>query len=966
MRSVGISVSLTARLFLTILLLVLLTLPSLATTSDLSNGSAFKLVSADAASGIKEYRLKSNGLSVLLAERHSSPVVTVMVVYRVGSRNEAVGYTGSTHFLEHMMFKGTDRHDPLKGTGIDDILKPIGGLNNATTFYDRTYYYEVIPTQGLRSCLELESDRMRNALLRESDRRSEMTVVRNELERDENHAASILNMNVFATAFREHPYHHPVIGWRSDVEGVPISRLRQFYKDFYYPDNATLIVIGDCKTSSTLAMIQEYFGKITKSPKPFPPVYTVEPKQEGERRFVVQRGDELPKTILAYHIDRAANKDGYALEVLSSILGDQQRQSSRLYKNLVDSGLAAQAYAGNYLLRDPGLFTIYASANEGVALSKIENRIKDELKKLAQEPVSDAELDRAKKAVWKKLKLSAADPIGMAEQLAEAIAVADWHWWLNFEQNIKAVNKKDVQNVASKYFAASNCTIGNYLPKDKEHGEQSALTTNVEPAVLPTVSSDPVAVAKEESSPIANEVVAPVLTGDARSGTKAAGGTVPGIAGNVKRRRLANGLNVLVLPIPGSGVVAVSTKVKAGQFLGGMEKPMVPELAGEMLNKGCKQISKESLADQLEMLGADIDPDVETYWTEIQSEVVNEDLERYLKLLSMVIREPSFAAGELDKVKKIKESALKDAMSETGQVAANALMRALYKPGCVFYQKTFNEQIDELKSISTDDLKEFHGKFFNPSNTCLVVVGDVSAEKAFALIEASLGSWAKGIEVPIENQACANDAITQGMRIIKPIADKSSVDIVIGKPADVSIRSKDFFAAQLANAALGHDTIASRLAEIREKHGLTYGVQSYFADNSQKNGPWLIQLSVNPENTAKALALVDKIVSSYDKNGISEAELKMEKQRLAGEYVVYRLRTPKQIADALGKYELVGVGSRFMDDYASNLQKVTKAEADNAIRKYMNIKNMVTCLAGTVPKLGDASTKQKKTSGSVH
>jgi zinc protease len=236
-------------------------------------------VTTDAATGISEYKLSSNGLQVLLAERHHTPLVTVMVVYHVGSRNEAVGYTGSTHFLEHMLFTGTPKHDPKKGTGIDDVLKPIGGINNATTSYDRTNYFETLPSKYLEVALELEADRMRNALLRAEDHNTEMTVVRNELERNEDDPNRLLDVNLFAHAFLAHPYHHPIIGWRSDVEGVPVERLRQFYNDFYYPNNATLVVIGDFNTETALQQIEKYFGPIPKAPKEFPDVYTQEPPQ---------------------------------------------------------------------------------------------------------------------------------------------------------------------------------------------------------------------------------------------------------------------------------------------------------------------------------------------------------------------------------------------------------------------------------------------------------------------------------------------------------------------------------------------------------------------------------------------------------------------------------------------------------------------------------------------------------------
>jgi zinc protease len=401
-------------------------------------------VTTDAATGISEYKLSSNGLQVLLAERHHTPLVTVMVVYHVGSRNEAVGYTGSTHFLEHMLFTGTPKHDPKKGTGIDDVLKPIGGINNATTSYDRTNYFETLPSKYLEVALELEADRMRNALLRAEDHNTEMTVVRNELERNEDDPNRLLDVNLFAHAFLAHPYHHPIIGWRSDVEGVPVERLRQFYNDFYYPNNATLVVIGDFNTETALQQIEKYFGPIPKAPKEFPDVYTQEPPQLGERRFVVRRGEDLPKVQIGFRTPNAVDKDSYPLEIAAAILGDDRKQASRLYKSLIDTNLASDTYAYNYSMRDPGMFTMFATATPGSSSDKIESTMFEQAQKLATQPITDEELDRAKRSIWKRIKLDAADPMGMASQLAEAIAVADWQWWVNLEKNIKAVSKEDV------------------------------------------------------------------------------------------------------------------------------------------------------------------------------------------------------------------------------------------------------------------------------------------------------------------------------------------------------------------------------------------------------------------------------------------------------------------------------------------------------------------------------------------
>ncbi len=269
--------------------------------------------------GVSEFKLE-NGLRVLIAENHSAPVATLLVVYRVGSRNEAVGNTGSTHFLEHMLFKGTENHNAEKGNGIDDLLTQIGAYWNATTWFDRTSYYEVVPNDFLEMCVELEADRMRNLRLRQEDHDSEMSVVRNELERGENHPEEALEKELYAIAFREHPYHHPTIGWRSDVESVPMSRLRDFYNTFYWPNNATVIALGDFTTDHALELINKHFGSIPTAPHAIPEVYTTEPPQEGERRFEVTRAGDMPRVWIGFHVPEATHDDNYPLAAIRHLL----------------------------------------------------------------------------------------------------------------------------------------------------------------------------------------------------------------------------------------------------------------------------------------------------------------------------------------------------------------------------------------------------------------------------------------------------------------------------------------------------------------------------------------------------------------------------------------------------------------------------------------------------------------------
>lgn len=907
-----------------------------------SGGPNLQKVTSDPVSGIAEYKLSSNGLQVLLAERHHSPIVTVMVVYHVGSRNEAVGYTGATHFLEHMMFKGTAKHDPLKGTGIDDILKPIGGINNATTSYDRTNYFETVPSQYMAVGLELEADRMRNALLRQKDRNDEMSVVRNELERNEDDPGRLMDVNMYAHAFMAHPYHHPVIGWRSDVENVPTQRLRQFYNDFYYPNNATLVVIGDFKTAEALKEIEHYFAAVPTAPKPFPAVYTKEPAQIGERRFTVQKGEDLPKVVIGFHIPQATDKDTYPLEVAASLLGAENKQSSRLYKSLVDTGLASDCYAYNVSLRDPGMFTLLATATPGTANEKLETILLEQAQKLGSEPISDEELEKAKKSIWKRMKLDASDPMQLSGQLAEAIAVADWKWWVNLEKNFKAVTKEDVARVAKQYFVRGQSTVGHYIPTKKPEAKPAAPISS---SLLDLIVPDPAIgqASEAQAIPAASPAVSPAATLAKPLAGRAS------IAGQVKKKVLKNGMTVLVLPIKGTGVVSVAAKIRAGSYFHPPNFHSIPDFVADMLDKGSSKWSKDALAQQLEVMGTDLNFSARNFWLDFNSDVVKEDLPSFLSMVSDVIQNPLFPQEELDKSRKQENASIQASMADTGQVATNALYGALYKPDCVYYAPPFSEQISQLEKITTEQLRTYHHEHITPANTVLAVVGDIDPDKAFDLVAQNFDTWSGPPADKINMAACAAD-FKPGSVIAKNLPDKTNVDVLMGTPSPLSIKSKDFYAASIANSALGHDTVSSRLAELRTKHGLTYGVGSYFTENAFENGAWIVTFSVNPENLKKSVPLVDKIISNYIKSGITGKELSEEAQRLGGEYVVERMRTPRQLADALTKYEFLGLGAKFMDEYPTLLSRVTKAEANAAIRKYFNPKQMVTSLAGTIKK----------------
>jgi zinc protease len=413
--------------------------------------------------GIREYVLRSNGLKVLLLGNRVAPVLTFAVVYHVGSRNEAVGHTGATHLLEHLMFKGTRDYRREKGTAIASVLDRLGARFNATTWFDRTNYYETVPSAELDAVLKLEASRMRGSLLRDEDRQPEMTVVRNEFERGENSPFQVLYKQSFAAAFREHPYHHPTIGWASDIEGVTTARLKEFYDVFYHPNNATAMLIGDFEEDIALHAIARRFGAIPPSPRPIPQVYTVEPPQEGERRFIVRRTGEVAWVALSWRSVAARHADTPALAVLGNVLGGGI--TTRLYQALVETNLTLSVTAVPWQLKDPALFSVFAPVRPGVDPATVERVIREEMAKLASDGVTDAELAKARRQIEAEVIFDRDSTDQIAGSLSEAIAVADWQWYADYPAAIGRVTAEDVRRAAASTFLDDGLTVGLFQPR---------------------------------------------------------------------------------------------------------------------------------------------------------------------------------------------------------------------------------------------------------------------------------------------------------------------------------------------------------------------------------------------------------------------------------------------------------------------------------------------------------------------
>jgi zinc protease len=405
-----------------------------------------------------------NGLRVLVLEDRRSPVVSMQIWYRVGSRNERTGATGLAHFLEHMMFKGTPTHG--KGEFATRVEQN-GGQDNAFTTQDVTSYFVDIAADKLDMVLTLDADRMRHLLLDPKEIDSERQVVMEERRtRTEDDPDGLLSEELNSLAFKAHPYRWPVIGWMEDIKRINAAELRAFYDTYYQPNNALLVVVGDVKASDVLTTVRRLFGSIRRGPEP-PPVTAVEPPQIDERRLVVKKvGAQVPLVDLAWHVPNYRSPDAPVLELLSTILSEGR--ASRLYRKLVYEQRIALSAGGDYsyFSRDPSLFSFYASAMPGTTPEALERALLAEIEQLKTAAVPDEELERAKNQieagfVWRQDSVHS-----RASSLARFELAGSWRQQEEFVPRIRAVTAADLQRVAKTYFPTDRKNVAILLPEE--------------------------------------------------------------------------------------------------------------------------------------------------------------------------------------------------------------------------------------------------------------------------------------------------------------------------------------------------------------------------------------------------------------------------------------------------------------------------------------------------------------------
>jgi zinc protease len=783
---------------------------------------------------------------------------------------------------------------------------------NATTWLDRTNYFAVLPSEHLETLVEIEADRMRNAYIKEEDRQSEMTVVRNEFERGQNSPSGVLDENIWATAYQAHPYHHSTIGWKEDIENVSIERLKEFYDTFYWPNNATAIAIGDFTEADALSMIKKHFGKIRKSTKPIPEVYTAEPKQEGIRTITLKRAGQQGIVGVAHKTPSATDPDAAAFMVLSSILSSGK--NSRFYKNITDKGLTTSVYIWDSLFRDPGLFTVYANLSPDVDHKTVEEAIINEYEKIKKDGVSEEEVKKAQSQLIASMKFSQDGSYAVASGLNEAIASGDWTLYTTYGDKIGAVTKEDIKKIVNKYFLEDLSTIGYFVPLGSGGQGQK-----------PATSAKELEKMKQKHFSTEEELLSSKIID-----------TEP-----------VKGIRLLTLK-RGTGVVTMR-----GSMLGGdvysTKNNRTADMVAAMLDQGTINMSKFEISEKLESAGARLSFFNGQARVGFSGKFLSDDTNMVIGLLADQLKNPLFSKDELEKSKKRQIAGYKRSKESTRGNAMNDMLQAFYGSDHQNSPTNPDRAIEQIKKLTSEDLKGYHSKNYGLGSMVLVVVGDVDHVKMENLIKQSFDDWKQS---PLKNKEEQKTGNKVANKAYVTMEDKTSTDFVVGTALGIDRYHPDYLPLYLATHTLGGNFSARLMQTVRVKEGLTYGINSALSGFGNSNdGYWMVGGTFSPKLLSKGESSTLREIKKWAEGGITQKELDVTKSTLIGGFQV-GFDTTGGLAGGILNAAVVHNDLTYLDSYPNMLKSITLDQVNSAISKYISFDGLYQVAAGTIDKDG--------------
>jgi zinc protease len=799
--------------------------------------------------GIAEYRLQ-NGLQVLLVPDDSKPSTTVNVTYRVGSRHESYGETGMAHLLEHLLFKGT----PTTRNLLAEFTKR-GLRANGTTWYDRTNYFATFSASddNLAWYLAWQADAMINSFIARADLDTEMTVVRNEMEAGENSPGRILLQQTMAAMYQWHNYGKSTIGARADVENVDIPRLQAFYRNYYQPDNATLIVSGRFDAARVLALVAQHFGPIPRPARTIPPTYTLDPAQDGERTVTLRRVGGAPLIYVGYHVPPAASADFAAATLLAQVLGDTP--GGRLYKQLVERQLAASTFGFTLSLAEPSPLFLGAALAPTHDVDKARAAMAATVDALVgAEPVTGEELERARTQWLNDWDKGFADPEKIGVALSEAIAQGDWRLYFLNRDQVRKVTLAEIRRVAAERLRRDNRTVGVYLPTAQP--ERAPAPARIDIAgLVKDYRGDPNVAQAESFDP-----------------------TPANLEARTQRFVLDSGLKAALLPKGTRGqAVQARLRLRFGDVQTLQGQDTVAGFVGALLDKGGAGLTRQQIADRFDQLQAEVSFSASDQVVAVDITTKRERLPAVIELVGRLLREPNFAAPALEEVRTQWLTGIERQKKEPDALIRNRLARHgnPYPRGDIRYVGTFDEDEQDVRAVTLAQVQDFHRRFYSAAFGEFAAVGDLDPAKVRAALAAALGDWRQpaGGALPYTRVPRPLVALAP-TRFVEVTPDRANANLRGLLPVPLMDSDADYPALLMANYLFGSGGSSRLWTRIRESGGLSYDVRSGVDWNpDEPNSNWTVSAIFAPQNQAKVEAALREELARSLKEGFSQKEL---------------------------------------------------------------------------------------------
>jgi zinc protease len=866
--------------------------------------------------GVTEYRL-DNGLRMLTVPDPSVDTLTVHIVYLVGSRQEGYGERGMAHLLEHMLFKGSKKHPDIK-----QEFTSRGARWNGTTSNDRTNYFETVSAgdANLEWAIELEADRMVNSRVSRRDLDSEMTVVRNEFEMGENNPGSVLFERMQELAYVWHNYGHPIIGERSDIERVPIDKLQAFYRTWYQPDNAVLILGGRFEEARALALVQKHFGALPRPTRKLPDLYTQEPTQDGERDVTLRRVGDNPLVSALYRV-AAGSDPGYpAIDVLVQILGDVP--SGRLHRALVQKGLAAATWGAERGLHDPGFAYFGAQLAAGADPAPAREALLAVIEGVGREPVTAEEVERARTRLLNDFEKVERDSGQLVSALSEFSATGDWRLFFLYRDRLRKVTVADVQQAAERYLKRANRVLGVFVPTAAPDRAQIPPPPDVAAEVKDYRGGGAVALGEHfDPSP-------------------------QNIEARLARRKAANGIDLALLPkqTRGSRVIA-RLGLHFGDEKALTNRDVACELAGAMLTRGTKNRSRAEFKEALEKLNASVSISAEGASVDVR----RENLVPALRLVAEALREPAFAQPEFDELKRALLAGTEAQRSDPSVRAEIRLERHLqvYPPGHPLYTPTVEERLKRVQAATLADARSCYGELLGATGAEFVAVGDFDVDEVARAVDELFGAWRSPYPFKRVPQHYF-DRPPLDNALLTP--DKANAVLRGGLNVKMRDDDADFPALLLANYLLGGSSTARLPARIREKEGLSYSTYSGFsASQFDRAGSFRVAAIFAPQNRARVEQAMREEIERAVRDGFGADEVAAGKRALLEARRLQRSQD-RALAARLSLYAYVGRTFAWDIDLESKLARLTPQQVSAALRKYIDPAKLAIVAAGDFKK----------------